>query len=240
MKVAYFDCFSGIAGDMILGALFDLGLDENYFKEEIQKLGVSGYNIEIKQVEKNHISAKDVYIDIDEKVQSHRSFSHIKKMINNSTLDENIKKTSIEIFFHLAKVEGKIHNRKVEDVYFHEIGAVDSIIDIVGAVIGIQKIGIKQIYYSPLPLGKGFRKCAHGIIPIPAPATVELLKNVQVYQTDRTQEMVTPTGAAIITIIAKQFRQMPPMYIKKIGYGSGKIKSIYPTLLRIFLGELKQ
>jgi uncharacterized protein (TIGR00299 family) protein len=225
---------------MILGALFDLGLDEDYFKKEIQKLGFSGYNIEVKKVEKNHITAKDVYISIDEKHQPYRSYTHIKNMIQNSKLSNYVKKTSLDIFLRLAKAEGKIHNKNVEDVHFHEIGAVDSIIDIVGAVIGVEKMGIKQIYCSPLPLGKGFVKCAHGMIPIPAPATIELLKDVPVYQTDRTQEMVTPTGAAIITSISKKFCDMPPMYIKKIGYGSGKTKSIYPSLLRVYLGELKQ
>ncbi len=240
MTIAYFDCFSGICGDMILGALFDLGLDEECFKNEIQKLEVTGYTIEVKQVEKNHISAKDVIISIDEKHQPYRSFTHIKNMIQNSSLDKNVKNTSIEIFLRLAKAEGKIHNKNVEDVHFHEVGAVDSIIDIVGAVIGIQKLGFKQIYCSPLPLGKGFVHCAHGMIPIPAPATIELIKDVPVYQTDRSQELVTPTGAAIITSIAKQFCDIPQMNIKKIGYGSGKTKSIYPSLLRVYLGELKQ
>lgn len=236
MTVAYFDCFSGLCGDMILGALFDLGLDEEYFKKEIQKLNISGYSLEVQQVEEKHISAKDVIIAV-ENDQPHRSFNDIRSLIHQSTLDKTIKKTSEEIFFRLAKAEGKIHNISYEEVHFHEVGAVDSIIDIIGAVIGIQKLGIKQVICSPLPLGKGFVTCAHGLIPIPAPATIELLKNTPVYQTDRSQELVTPTGAAIITTIAKTFQDMPVMQIEKIGYGTGKIKSKYPSLLRIIVGK---
>jgi uncharacterized protein (TIGR00299 family) protein len=235
--MAYFDCFSGLAGDMILGALFDVGLDETSFLNQIQKLGLSGYTFEVKQVEENHIAAKDVYITVAEEHQPHRSYKHIKNMIADSSLDDTVKKISQMIFLNLAQAEGRIHNQHFEDVHFHEVGAVDSIIDIVGAVIGIQKLGITHIICSPLPLGKGFVKCAHGMIPIPAPATVELLKNVPVYQTDRIQELVTPTGAAIITTISERFGDMPSMKIKKIGYGSGKTKSTYPSLLRIIIGE---
>jgi len=238
LTVAFFDCFSGICGDMILGALFDLGLDETYFKNEIKKLAISGYIIEINSIEKNHIKAKDVTITVIEK-QPHRSYQEIKEMIQESGLDNEIKKISQEIFLKLAKVEGKIHNIDYKQVHFHEIGAIDSIIDIVGSVIGIKKLGIDYIYCSPLPLGKGFITCSHGVIPIPAPATIELLKNVPVYQTDRMQELVTPTGAAVISTIADRFQSMPPMHIKRIGYGSGKTESDYPNLLRIVTGELE-
>jgi len=237
MVVAYFDCFSGIAGDMILGALFDLGLELDFFKKEICKLNISGYKIELKKVEKNHIKASDFYVKVTSK-QPHRSFKEIKDLIETSKLDSTIKKNSIKIFLKLAKAEGKIHNISFEKVHFHEIGAVDSIIDIVGSVIGIKKLGFEEIYSSPLPLGKGFVKCSHGKIPIPAPATVEVLKNVPVYQTKRRQELVTPTGAAIITTVAKDFREMPPIKIEKIGYGAGKTKSPYPNLLRVFIGDL--
>lgn len=239
MVVAYFDCFSGIAGDMILGALFDLGLDLNFLKKEIGKLNISGYKIELKKVERNHITASDFYVEVTSK-QPHRNLKEIKDLIVTSKLDSSIKKISIEIFLKLAKAEGKIHNVSFQNVHFHEIGAVDSIIDIVGSVIGIKKLGFEEIYSSPLPLGKGFVKCSHGIIPIPAPATVELLKNVPVYQTDIDHEMVTPTGAAVITTIASKFGDMPPMKIKNIGYGAGKIKSEQPGLLRIFLGYLEK
>jgi len=237
MVTAYFDCFSGVSGDMVLGALFDLGLNFDFFKRELKKLGLSGYEIDIKKIEKNHISACDVYIKSSED-QPFRSFKDIKKMIKKSSLPKDVQERSIKIFEKIAEAEGKIHNVDVEKVHFHEIGAVDSIIDIVGSVIGIKKLGIKKVYSSPLPLGKGFVNCSHGLIPIPVPATVEILKKIPIYQTDREQELVTPTGAAIITYFSKEFGEMPFMKINKIGYGVGKTKSKYPNLLRIFLGEI--
>jgi len=238
MTIAYFDCFSGICGDMILGALIDLGVDVNFFKKVILKLNISGYSINVKKIEKNHVGATDVDIIINEK-QHHRNLFDINKIIDDSTLNNQIKITSKEIFNRLAIAESKVHNISIDKVHFHEVGAVDSIIDIIGAVIGIKKLGISKIFCSPLPLGKGFVRCAHGTIPIPAPATVELIKNIPVYQTDRMQELVTPTGAAIITTVADNFGDMPLMEIDRVGYGTGKTKSEYPNLLRIFLGELK-
>jgi uncharacterized protein (TIGR00299 family) protein len=238
LVIAYFDCFSGIAGDMILGALIDLGLDINYLKDEIKKLDISGYEIEVKKVEKNHIMASDVYITITEK-QHHRSLSDINLLIDNSKLDEEVKKLSKNIFQRLGKAESKIHNIEINEVRFHEVGAIDSIIDIVGSVIGLKKLDIQDVFSSRLPLGKGFVECSHGIIPIPAPATVELLKNIPVYQTDVNHEMVTPTGAAFITSIANQFGDMPSIKIIKVGYGAGKIESKTPALLRILLGKLE-
>ena len=239
MTIAYFDCFSGIAGDMILGALIDLGVDSEYLKNEIEKLGITGYESDIKKIEKNHITGTDVYITVKEK-QHHRSLSDIHNLIDNSKLDKEVKELSKKIFLRLGEAESKIHNVKIDEVHFHEVGAVDSIIDIVGSVIGLKKLGVEDVFCSRLPLGKGFVKCSHGVIPIPAPATVELLKNVPVHQTEIDHEMVTPTGAAVITTITSQFGDMPPMKIKKIGYGAGKIESENPSLLRIYLGELEK
>ena len=238
MTVAYFDCFSGICGDMILGALVDLGLDIKFLKKELEKLNLSGYEINVKKVERNHITGTDVYVIVKEK-QHHRNLQDINKIIDDSTLDAEIKQMSKKIFLKLAQAESRVHNTSIEKIHFHEVGAVDSIIDIVGAVIGIKKLDIDEIFCSHLPLGNGFVTCAHGVIPIPAPATVELLKNVPVYQTDRMQELVTPTGAAIITTFTDYFGEMPHMKINKVGYGAGKTKSDYPNLLRVFLGELE-
>jgi len=240
MSIAFFDCFSGICGDMILGALIDLGVDSSYLKNELDKLGISGYEIDIRKVEKNHITGTDVYITVKEEEQHHRSLSDINSLIDDSSLDDDVKKLSKKIFYRLAEAESKVHNVKVDEVHFHEVGAVDSIIDIVGAVIGLKKLGVENVFCSHLPLGKGFVTCSHGVIPIPAPATVELLKDVPVYQTDIDHEMVTPTGAAVITTVADGFGEMPFMKIKKIGYGAGKIKSKQPGLLRIFVGELEK
>jgi len=236
MTIAYFDCFSGIAGDMILGALIDVGVNETLLKKELQKLPLTGYNLQAKKIQSNHISAIDVTIDVTQD-QHHRSLSDITTLITHSTLPPEVKQLSQTIFNNLGKAEAKIHNIPIEDVHFHEVGAIDSIIDIVGSVIGIHLLGIDTIICSPLPLGHGFVSCDHGLLPLPAPATIELLKGVPVYSVDRNQETVTPTGAAVITTLATRFGEMPPMKITNIGYGSGKIPSKYPNLLRIYLGE---
>jgi uncharacterized protein (TIGR00299 family) protein len=237
MVVAYFDCFSGIAGDMILGALIDAGFKVSLLEKELKKLDLTGYKINVKKISYNHIAGTDVNIEIKE-VHTHRSLSDIKNLIKNSELDKQIKQQSINIFQRLGEAESKVHNIPIEEVHFHEVGAVDAIVDIVGSVIGINALDIAEVYCSPLPMGKGFVKCSHGILPVPAPATVELVKGKPVYSDERKQELVTPTGAAIITTVADQFGNMPLMKIDKIGYGSGKNKSDHPNLLRIYLGEL--
>ena len=237
MKIAYFDCFSGIAGDMILGALIDSGPNISFLKKELQKLDLPGYKIYTKQVKYNEITGTDVTIDIEE-THTHRHLSDITHLIEQSRLDVDVKKLSKQTFYSLAKAESKVHNTAIEKVHFHEVGAVDAIIDIVGSMICIKKLGVEKIYCSPLPMGKGFVKCSHGILPIPAPATVELVKGIPVYSDERKQELVTPTGAAIITTIAYNFGNMPLMKISKIGYGSGKTKSEYPNLLRLYVGDL--
>jgi len=239
MAVAYFDCFSGIAGDMILGALLDLGLKEAVLKKELKKLPLSGYNIQVKKIECNHIMATDVTIEVTED-QHHRSLSAINDILQRSTLEPQVKKLSQTIFTNLGKAEAKIHHMDLEAVHFHEVGAVDSIIDIVGSVIGVRLLDIDTVICSPLPLGHGFVTCAHGVLPLPAPATVELLKGIPVYSVERNQETVTPTGAAVVTALATRFGEMPLMNIKHIGYGSGKIPSTYPSLLRVYLGELEK
>lgn len=238
MTILYFDCFSGVAGDMILGALIDLGVDSAVLKKELQKLPLTGYDILVKKVESNHIAAIDVTVTVTEE-QHHRSLSDIIDLLKRSALDDIVKRLSQEIFQNLGEAEAKIHNVDVEEVHFHEVGAVDSIIDIVGSVIGIRELQVDRIYCSPLPLGHGFVSCDHGLLPLPAPATVELLKGIPVYAVDRNQETVTPTGAAVMKTLADSFGDMPLMKIKRIGYGGGKIPSTYPNLLRVYLGELQ-
>lgn len=237
-RILYFDCFSGAAGDMILGALIDLGVDSAVLKKELQKLPLTGYDILVKNVESNHIAATDVTVTVTEE-QHHRSLSDIIDLLKRSALDDTVKRLSQEIFQNLGEAEAKIHNVDVEEVHFHEVGAVDSIIDIVGSVIGIRKLQVDRIYCSPLPLGHGFVSCQHGLLPLPAPATIELLKGIPVYAVDRNQETVTPTGAAVMKTLADSFGDMPLMKIKRIGYGGGKIPSTYPNLLRVYFGELQ-
>lgn len=237
MKAAYFDCFSGISGDMILGALIDSGLDIDYLKKELKKLALSGYEINTRTVEKKHITGTKVDIIVKED-QNHRNLKDINKIIDNSALDSDIKETSKKIFMKLAQAESKVHNTDINKVHFHEVGALDSILDIVGVIIALKKLEIKKIYSSDLHLGSGFVKCAHGMIPVPAPATTELLKGIPVYSTGVKGELVTPTGAAIITSLAISFDEMPNMTIRQIGYGAGKSDFRHPNLLRIFIGDL--
>jgi hypothetical protein len=239
MTVAYFDCFSGIAGDMILGALLDLGVKDTVLKKELKKLPLSGYDLKIKKVQSNHITATDVTVIVTEH-QHHRSLSDINDLLDRSSLDPTVKKLCQTIFYNLGKAEARIHNVDIEEVHFHEVGAVDSIVDIVGSIIGVNLLDIDTIICSPLPLGHGFVSCEHGLLPLPAPATVELLKGIPVYSVERNQETVTPTGAAVIRTLATRFGEMPAMKITHIGYGSGKIHSTYPNLLRVFLGELEK
>lgn len=236
MKIAYFDCFSGISGDMVLGALVDSGVDIAYLRKELGKLGISGYNISAKKVEKNHISGTKVDIDIRER-HKHRGLKDINGIIDKSALDQDIKDLSKKIFLRLTSAESRVHNTDIEKIHFHEVGALDAIIDIVGIAIGLKKINADKIYCSKLNVGSGFVRCAHGVMPVPAPATMELLKGVPVYSTDVKGELVTPTGAAVIMSIAADFGGMPQMRVEKVGYGAGKSDFEHPNLLRIVIGE---
>jgi uncharacterized protein (TIGR00299 family) protein len=236
MRIAYFDCFSGISGDMFVSALLDAGLKIEILEKELNKLNLSGYQLEVNKVLKKGISASQFKVKIQEKGVERR-FKDILNILEESKLDEEIKNEVKKIFFKIAEAESKIHQEDVEKIHFHEIGGLDSIIDISSAVIGIKALEIKEIYSSPLPLGKGFVKCAHGILPLPAPATLELLKNIPTYSGGMESEMVTPTGAAIISTLTKDFGERPLMKIEKIGYGAGEREFSIPNLLRVSIGE---
>lgn len=236
MRIAYFDCFSGISGDMFVGALLDAGLKIEILEKELNKLNLSGYQLEVNKVLKKGISASQFKVKIQEKGVERR-FKDILNILEESKLDEEIKNEVKKIFFKIVEAESKIHQEDIEKIHFHEIGGLDSIIDISSAVIGIKALEIKEIYSSPLPLGKGFVKCAHGILPLPAPATLELLKNIPTYSGGMESEMVTPTGAAIISTLTKDFGERPLMKIEKIGYGAGEREFSIPNLLRVSIGE---
>jgi len=241
MKIAYFDCFSGISGDMIIGALIDLGLDIKYLKKELKKLKLQNYEIESKKAIKNGISATKFDV-IEKHHEDHhhkeRNLKEINKIINNSKLSNEIKNTIKKIFYKIAFAEAKAHKTSINKVHFHEIGAIDTIIDVAGAVIGINKLGIKKIYCSKLNVGTGFVEFSHGKFPVPAPATAEILKGIPVYHNNISAELVTPTGAAIITALAESFGELPAMEMEKIGYGAGTKNFEQPNVLRVFLGEL--
>ncbi len=237
MKIAYFDCSSGIAGNMVLGALVDAGLDADQLKNELRKLQISNYKFRISKVKRGLIRA--TYVDVKVKEEKHnRHLKDILAIIKKSRLSKNVKKLSSKIFKRLAEAEAKVHGVPIHKNHFHEVGAVDAIVDIVGTAIGLEKLGIEKVFCSPLPVGKGKIKHAHGILPIPAPATAELLKQVPIYNTGIKGELVTPTGAAIVTSIATGFEDIPRMKLEATGYGAGS--EVYPplsNLLRIHIGE---
>ena len=240
MKIAYFDCFAGASGDMILGALMDAGLSLETLKVELGRLNISHYDLGLEKVTKRGLGGSQVLVVVDEKhhQKHHRHLNHIKKIINDSSLPDSVKQTSISILQRLAEAEARVHRTDIENIHFHEVGAVDAVIDVVGAVIGIEDLQIDRVYCSPLHLGTGTVECAHGTLPVPAPATAELVKGYPVYSTGVVGELLTPTGAAILTTLAEDFGSMPPLSIDRIGYGAGTSDPAIPNLLRLFIGEL--
>ena len=238
MKIAYLDCFSGLSGDMFLGALLDAGLSIEELKQHLQTLPLDGYHVEVKREARNSVFGNRFLVRPGKKQQGERDLKAIRKIIRQSGLSEGVKDKSIRIFEDLARVEGKIHNRPSEEIHFHEVGAVDSIIDIAGTVYGIERLGINSLFVSPIPVGSGFTETAHGRIPIPAPATIALLEGIPIYDSGLPYEMVTPTGAALVKGLAGSFGRMPPMVVQKIGYGAGKRDlPDRPNLLRILIGN---
>lgn len=242
MKVAYLDCFAGIAGDMIVGALLDAGLSIEVLQNELEKLNLDGWHIEARKIKKHGITGTkfDVHVETHHHDHHHRNLHDIQNIINSSTLDEPIKVTALKIFERLAAAEAKVHGTTIEEIHFHEVGALDAIIDIVGAAVGFQVLGIEKVLSSPLTTGTGFVQCAHGTIPVPAPATVELLYGVPYRHGDIPQEMVTPTGAAVLTTLCSEFGSMPEMITEAVGYGGGERKLPIPNLLRVHIGEIKK
>lgn len=238
MKVAYFDCFCGISGDMTLGALVDAGLEASSLERELAKLGLGGYTLQSKKIKKKGISGTKIDFLIDEGKGPHRSLRDIERIIDSSSLGGRVKELSKKVFGLLAQAEAKIHGLGINEVHFHEVGALDSILDIVGSVIGLELLGVERVYSSPVRLGSGTVKAAHGILPVPAPATAELLKGVPSRPIDVEGEVTTPTGAAILATLSSGFGAMPRLTIERIGYGAGtKEFPNLPNLLRVFIGE---
>lgn len=236
MRILYFDCFSGISGDMAVGAFLDAGLPLEDLKKELRKLPLDGYDIRTEHTEKHGIGGTKFIVDIEPSHQ-HRDLAAIASIINESSLDHRIKKSSLGMFTLLAEAEGAVHGVPPEKVHFHEVGAVDSIVDIVGCAAAMHLMGIAEAYSSPVPLGSGFVKSRHGELPVPAPATLALLKDKPVYQNEIKRELTTPTGAAILAYFAKRFGSVPPMRPSLTGYGAGTADLPIPNLLRIIIGE---
>ena len=238
MKIAYFDCFAGISGDMTLGALIGAGADAEGLRKGLANLGVAGFALEVGRRMRGPIEATDVRVCLDDHHHPHhRRLGDILAIIGDAELSPRVKETAGGIFRRLAAAEGKVHGHSPEEVHFHEVGAVDAIVDIVGTALCLEMLGWPQIVASPLPTFHGYARGAHGTFPLPAPATAELLIGVPWRDLDIEGELVTPTGAAIIREIASGFGPLPAMRIERIGYGAGKSDFGIPNALRVLIGE---
>src|SRR5436305_1294708 len=284
MRIAYLECFSGISGDMFLGALLDCGVPLELLTKTVDALGVEA-RLEVSRVQRSGISALKLDVMIGDQGEKelpreeflqkhdqhhhehnhehshgheqehsrhdrehahhyehshehHRGLKEIRQIINKASISESAKQRAIKIFEALGAAEAKVHNTDIEKVHFHEVGAIDAIVDITCAVVGAEALGVDEIICSPLNVGGGMVKCAHGTFPIPAPATLELLKNAPVYSGEIQKELVTPTGAAIVNVLARRFTSFPKMKTEKIGYGAGtRDFKDFPNVLRMTVGE---
>lgn len=255
-RILYFDCFSGISGDMTVGALLDAGGNFEDLQSELLKLGIEEeYELAVEKVNKNGITSTKFHVHLQqERIEHdhhqhhhknedhhhhhhHRTYKHIQQMINDSNLAGNVKEKSLAIFYEIAVAEAKIHGTDLDHVHFHEVGAVDSIVDIVGTAILIEQLDIDEILASPVPVGSGHIHIDHGIYPVPAPATLEILKDIPIKKSEINGELTTPTGAAILKALVDQFSTIPTMEVKEIGYGAGtKTFPDHPNVLRIVTG----
>ncbi len=236
MKIAYFDCFAGASGDMILGALLDAGLDRQALLARLECLKLPNWTLDIQPVTKNGLAATAVTVT-QAGPSSQRTLAEINALIQSSALPPAEKTVSARIFQRLAEAEAQVHGSTISEVHFHEVGAVDAIVDIVGAACAISLLGIESVQVSPLPLGRGFTRSEHGTLPLPAPAVVELLRGVPVTGAAAPGETVTPTGAAILVTVASGFGPIPAMQLEQIGYGAGSRNADYPNVLRVLIGE---
>ncbi len=237
IRSAYFDCFSGISGDMVLGALVDAGADLRAIEAELRKLGLEGWKISASKVQRRAIFATHVKVETEEQ-HHHRGLSIILKRIDGANLAPRAADRARRTFTRLAEAEARVHQVPIEQVHFHEVGAVDSIIDIVGSAIGFEMLGIDEFACSALDVGGGQVKTAHGLLPVPAPATAELLRGAPTYSSGLQRELVTPTGAAIATTLSTRYAEIPPMTLRAIGYGAGSADNAEkPNVLRLLVGE---
>lgn len=239
MRILYYDCFAGISGDMNLGAMIDLGVDPEYLKTELQKLNIDGFHLEIQKDIRRGVSGTKATVVIENQDnEKHRHLRHVEEIVNQSSLSDKVKADSLKIFDLIAVAEGKVHNISKERVHFHEVGALDSIADIVGAAICLDYLKVDKIMSSPIQLGGGMVKCAHGLMPVPAPATTEIVRNIPVKTGLVQHEATTPTGAAILVAMVDEFTGQTNFKIDKVAYGIGQRDvSEVPNVLRVYLSE---
>ncbi len=236
-KILYLDMPAGISGDMLLASLIDLGIKPAMLKRELKKLPIEGYSIKTSKERRHAIEGVRFKVLCKEE-KTHRTFKVIKRLIDRSTLSKQVKSLSIEIFKELAEAEGKVHGISPEKVHFHEVGAVDSIIDIVGTAIAFSSLNIDRLYASAVPTGSGLVETEHGVMPVPAPATIELLKGIPLTPSPVESELTTPTGAVILKVLSNGFGPIPPIKVEAVGYGvGGRDHSQVPNMIRAILGE---
>lgn len=243
MKIGYLDCFSGVSGDMILGALLDCGLSLDLLTAELAKLPLTGYRIKAQPARRGIITGTQVTVTLEENAPEQRNLKEILNLVERSTLSEKAKERSALIFERLAKAEAKVHRLPVDEVHFHEVGAIDAIVDVVGTAIGLELLGIEALFCSPLPSGSGTAETHQGIIPVPAPATLELVASsgapIRPTPSPELGELVTPTGAAIVTTLASF--DSPTFSLHRIGYGVGaRDLATIPNVLPLWLGEMTE
>ncbi|HEY9284849.1 MAG TPA: nickel pincer cofactor biosynthesis protein LarC [Pyrinomonadaceae bacterium] len=237
MRTLYFDCFAGASGDMILGALVGAGADPAALVEQLERLDVSNFEVRFTTVDRSGISATRAEVKTDDETQ-HRHLSTILKIIERSRLGGTVKQRAARIFTRLAEAEARVHGIAVERVHFHEVGAMDAIVDVVGACAGFELLGVERFVSSPLHVGSGSVEMAHGLFPVPPPAVAELLRDAPAYSTYVRGELVTPTGAAIISALAESYGPLPPMRLRATGYGAGsRDYERFPNVLRVMVGE---
>ncbi len=239
MQTAYFDCFNGAAGDMILAALIDAGLSVDELRESLATLPVTGYKIHARKIDKQNFAATQFDVQLnDDRTQSHRNLQDITRIIQGGALTQTVQRRALAVFHRLAAAEAQAHGSNLDQVHFHEVGAVDAIVDIVGACWALERLRIDRVVCSPIPVGSGTVTCAHGVLPVPAPATALLLRGVPLAATDEIGELTTPTGAAILTEIASAFGPLPAITIERIGVGAGQREGKNrPNVLRVILGH---
>ncbi len=237
MVIAYFDCFAGISGDMALGALLDAGAPLDKLLDGLKSLPLNGWDLKVERVRKGAVAATSVTVLAGEN-HPERRLADIERIISSSALAESVKVQSLAVFRLLAEAEAKVHGVSVNEVHFHEIGAIDSIVDIVGVVYALHLLGVQEVHASALPFSRGWVRTAHGELPVPAPAAMELLCGIPTYPLDIDTELVTPTGAALLKGLAKSFGVPPPFTPQRIGYGAGKKDLPFPNVLRVIVGEM--
>jgi uncharacterized protein (TIGR00299 family) protein len=234
---AYFDCFAGLSGDMTLGALLDLGLEVADLQQVLDRLQLGAVHLDVRRVSKEHLTGLQVEIRAADPAAA-RSYQEICALVSRAPLSPGVKDRSLKMFRLLGEVEARIHVQSLEEVHFHELGALDTLVDVVGVAYGLERLGVSRVFCSPLPMGWGMIAAAHGRLPNPAPATMELLKGLAVYGTDLPGELVTPTGAVILKAYEAECEPAPPLTLARVGYGAGsRDLPGHPNLLRLYLGE---